>query len=445
MATITSLGAGSGLDLEGLVTKLMAAEQAPLTALQKKESSYNTQISAYGSLKSKLSSLQTAAKALVPTGTQSALNKFATYTTSSSDSTIASASASSGAIAGTYSLNVTKLAVAQTSLSAASTSPSIGDTLTIAYASPTDSRNKTFTIDSSNNSLSGLRDAINNANIGISATIITGTGGPQLSLTGQGGTANAFTLTGTGNLANVFTTPTTADNAQFSINGISATSSTNTVTGALDGMTLTLSKIGTTTIGVTQDNTTNLTSSLNAFISAYNDAVSLMTTQGAYNKTTKTGGPLQGNSTLRDAQATVRNTMFSTASAGTSTYKRMSDIGVSLGADGKLSLDSSKLSKALAADANGVASVVSAIGTAYNSGLDRLVGTSGSIQTATDSTNKLIKSSTDQEAKIQLRLTALEARYRKQFSALDTLVSNMKSTSTYLTQQLSSLSSSSSK
>lgn len=441
MATITSLGAGSGLDLESLVSKLMDAERAPLTALQTKQSSYNSQISALGSLKSKLAELQTAANALKPNAGQSALDKFASYSATSSDSTIASATATSGAVAGSYPLIVTQLAQPQRSLSNAppAITPTIGDTLSFSFATNGATRDKTITIDSTNNSLPGLRDAINNANMGISATIVNGTNGAQLILTGAEGAANAFTLSGTGNLASAFTTQATAQDATFSINGIASTSSTNTASGVIDGVTLNLSKTGSTTISVAKDNSTNLTTALNAFIKAYNDATALMKTQGAYDQTTQKAGALQGNSTLRDAQSSMRGMLFSTTSSGTSAYQRLSDIGVSVAADGTLKLDSTKLNSALAADANGVAGVVSAVGTAYSSKLERIVGTSGSIQIATDSTNKLIKSITDREAVLERRLTTIEARYRKQFSALDTLVAGMKQTSTYLSQQLANL------
>lgn len=446
MATITSLGAGSGLDLESLITKLMDAERTPLTALQTKQSSYNSQISALGSLKSKLADLQTAANGLKPSTGQSALDKFASYTATSSDTTIASPTATTGAVAGSYSLVVTQLAQAQRSLSNAppAVTPTIGDTLSFSFATNGATRDKTITIDSTNNSLSGLRDAINNANMGVSATIVNGTNGAQLILTGEEGAANTFTLTGTGNLASAFSMQTTAQDANFSVNGIASTSSTNQASGVVDGVTLNLGKTGSTTITVAKDNTTNLTTALNAFIKAYNDANSLMKTQGAYDQSTQKAGPLQGNSTLRDAQSSVRGLLFSTAASGTSAYKRLSDIGVSVAADGTLKLDSTKLGSALAADANGVAGTVAAAGAAYSNKLGQIVGSSGSIQIATDSTNKLIKNITDREAVLERRLTTIEARYRKQFTALDTLVAGMKQTSTYLTQQLANLTTSSS-
>lgn len=441
MATVTSLGSGSGLDLEGLVTNLMNAERAPLIALQKQEASYNSTISAFGSLKSKLSELQTAANGLKPSIGQTALDKFASFSTTIADSTIATATATTGAVKGNYALTVSKLALPQNSISTAPPAvlPTIGDTLSFSFASNAATRDKTITIDSTNNSLAGLRNAINDAKIGVSATIVNGKDGAQLILTGEEGVANGFTLTGTGGLATAFVGKQPSQDAEFTINGIAATSSSNKVTGTLDGVTLNLAKEGSSTFAVTQDNTTNLTTALNTFIQAFNDASTLMKSQGAYNQTTKVAGVLQGNGTLRSAQEALRSLVFNTTSGGTSSYQRLSDIGITVASDGTLNLDSSKLSNALSVDASGVAKVVSSVGTAYSKRLENFVGVSGSIQTATDSANKLLKSYSAREASLQLHLNTIEAQYRKRFTALDTLIAGMKQTSSYLAQQLASL------
>lgn len=437
MATVTSLGSGSGIDLEGLITNLMNAEKIPLTTLQAKESSFNSKISALGALKSKLASLQTAADGLKPSAGQTALNKFASFTATVADTSIASATASTGAVPGNYSIVVGKLAQAQRSVSAAlptPLAPAVGDSLSFTIGSDT----TTITIDSSNNSLSGLRNSINSANIGVKATIVNGTDGAQLILTGEEGAAKAFTLGGS--LASAFGAPeVAASDAEFTINGIAATSSSNKATGVLDGVTLNLTKLGTTTLTITQDNTANLTTALNAFITAANDANTLMKTQGAYDATTKKAGVLQGNSALRDAQNSLRGLIFNTTAGGTSAYQRLSDIGVGISADGTLKLDSGKLSAALAADPEGAAKVVAAVGSAFSDKLDSIVGTSGSIQTTTDGANKILKRLANQEEVLQRRLATIEAQYRKRFTSLDTLIAGMKQTSGYLAQQLANL------
>ena len=448
MATVTSLGAGSGLDLESLVTQLMTAEKAPLTALKKQETSFNTKISSLGTLKSKLSALQSASLALKANIGQTALSKFATFSASSSDSTIASASATTGAVAGTYSLNVTKLALADrfslaTAISPTATVGNIGDTLTFDFATPDaegNSRTKTITLDSNNNSLAGIRNAINSANMGVTAVIVNSSStSSQLVITGSEGLDNAITLSGS--LATLFNQSAVADSATFNIGGVDVTSNSNTTSKAIDGVTINLSKLGSTTLSVTAEYSTKLTSALNDFIKAYNDANSTMTTMGAYNATTKTAGALQGNSVLRDAQQETRRLVFNTTAGGTSSYQRLSDLGVSVGTDGSLALDASKLEKALASDPSAVATLVDKVGNAYNSTLEKIVGLSGKIQIATDSANSMIKELTKRQDALSSRLEQIEARYRKQFSALDTLVAKLNSTSTYLSQQLASLSS----
>lgn len=479
---ISSLGVGSGLDLSGLLTNLMQSEQQPLLALQQKEASYQARISAFGSLKSALSSLQTTAQGFIPTTGQTAINKFATFKTSVADTTIALASASTGAVAGTYSLEVSALAQSHRLTSPDNTNVAgkaaltaglaAGGTLTInlgtltgtspalAFTADT-ARTVTVTV-AAGSTLETVRDAINAAATDgrISATIVNGTNGQQLVLSStKTGTANVMKLagiggldfdpvgSGSGNLSQAAASGgQTASDAAFKLNGIAATSSSNTVTGVLDGVTLTLIKtnIGTpTSLTVSKDSTTSLTSAITSFIKAYNDAAKSMKDLGYYDAGTKKAGALQGDATLRGAQSQVRN-FLQTSAGGTSTYQTLSDIGVSLEKDGTLKLDSSKLTKAVEADYAGVTSLVSTVGSAFKSGLDGLVGTKGNIAAATDSANRLIKDLGKRQTVLLDRLTQVEARYRKQFSALDTLVASMNKTSSYLTQQLANLPGSSS-
>ena len=286
MATITSLGVGSGLDLESLVTSLMAVESKPLTALQTRAASYSSKISSLGSLKSTLSSLQTAAAAMKTATGKTALTTFASYSASTADTTIATATATTGAVAGTYTLNVTQLATAQrfestTFSSTTDAVGTVGDTMTFDFATPDDegnSRSVTITLDSSNNSLTGLRNAINGADMGVTATIVNGSSGPQLIFTGEQGLDNEITLSGT--LATQFTEKVSAQNAEFTVNGIASTSSTNNASDVLDGVAIALVKEGTTTLTVAADYSTNITSALNNFITAYNAANSTMTRWG---------------------------------------------------------------------------------------------------------------------------------------------------------------------
>jgi len=463
MATITSLGVGAGMDLEGLVQSLMQIERRPLTALENQSKSYSAKISALGALSSKLSALQTAAKNLTPATLQTPIDKFATYKGTVGDTSIASASVSTGAVTGSYSLEVTQLAQGQRLTSnpfagGASSAIATG-TLTIDFGTMSDGtfnidndRQATIQITSDNNTLSGLRNAINQANLGLSATIVNGTNGAQLVITGKDGSDQTFKLSGlsgfefdpesTAPSAN-FSAFRPALNAEFSLNGISASSTSNTVTNVLDGVTLTLSKQSapgvSTTLEITRDNSSKLKEGVEAFIKAYNEAAGTMQTQGAYNVETKTAGALQGNSVLRDAQITLSSLLFSTTAGGSSPFQRFSDLGISLDASGNLKLNSEKLDAAIAADATGVANLVAKVGKEYDQSIERVIGLSGSIKISTDSMNRMIRDLDKRQEAIGNRLVTIEARYRKQFGSLDTLMSSLNKTSSYLAQQLSNL------
>ena len=556
MATISSLGSGSGIDLEGLLTKLMTAEQAPLTALQTRQSSYTTRISSLGTLNSALANLQTAAAAMKTSVTQTAASKFASYSASVADTTIATATTTTGAAAGSYSLSNIVLATAQKITKTGITVPSVAGSLSIKVGSGTA---VTVNLDA-DSTLSTVAAKINESGAGVTASIVTSDGVSQLTLTANntgaantisisgsdigGGTAwsSAFdysamptwtgssgsaipagagtlsvkvgsasavdvaiganatlddvvtaingantgatasivtdgatsylkltansagaTVTVTGsesgggtawadyatagtsnNTSNSWTQKDAAGDASLTIDGVAVTSASNTVT-SINGLSIGLLKAGSTTVTVSKDTTSSLKSALNAFITAYNSANSTMASLGTYNATTKIAGALQGNSTLRSAQSQTRALLFDTTTGGTSAYQRLSDIGVTIAKDGSLSLDSTKLTKAINADYTSVATLVTKVGAAYDTTLNSIAGKNGSIATATNGANESIKQLTKRQTELTTRLTKIEAMYRKQFTTLDTTIAQLKNTGTYLTQQIAALNTSSSK
>ena len=448
MASVTSLGVGSGLDLEGMITKLMAVEQQPLTVLQKKVTSYNTRISSFGSLSSVLGSLQTAAAAMKPSSTQTAVDKFATYSASVADPTLASATSTTGAVSGTYSLSNIVVATAQQIRKTGITVPSGAGTLSIQVGT-----GAAVNVDiAAGSTLADVSNAINKSAAGISAVIVNDGTSDHLILSAKDtGTANKISITGSGTgwasspfdysatVANSWTQSSAAANATLNVNGIAVSSASNTLTSAVSGVTLNLLKAGSTTLTINKDTTSSLTSALNTFVSAYNSANSTMGGLGAYNATTKTAGALQGDSTLRTAKSQVSNLLFSTAAGGSSAYQHLADIGVSLAKDGTLSIDSARLNTAITSDYAGVANLLAAVGDAYNTTLTDIVGSSGSVVSATKSATAMIKTNTDRQTVLSARLKTIEANYRKQFTALDTLVASLNKTSDYLTQQLAAL------
>lgn len=479
MATITSLGSGSGLELESLVTKLMAAESVSLTTLQTKQASYETKISAMGSLRSVLSSLQTAASNMVPSTLQSTSDKFGTYTATLANTSVATATATSGAVAGSYSLEVSQLAQGQRlTSSAVSSSSSIttnGGTLTLSLGSMNSTTGlyeadsaRTYSISlSAGATLSDLRDAINDSDAGVTASIINGTSGAQLVLTGPEG-ANSIMRLSSSTTVDTDTSVETDDisgfnydpdvstsqdmtqsveaiDAAFTLNGIAATSHSNTVSDVLDGVTLELTgtNVGSaTTLKITEDFSTKLTESLQAFVTAYNSAYSTMSSLGAYDTETEVAGALQGNSTLRLAMTQIRQNIFGITSGNSSSaYQTLSNIGVSISSSGTLSIDTTKLNAAIKADSSTVTDLITNVGNTFDETIDNLIDTDGSVTIATNGLNTTVKDLEDQQTRMQDRLDAIEARYRAQFSALDTLVASLTSTGDYLTSFISSLSS----
>ncbi|MDD2741877.1 MAG: flagellar filament capping protein FliD [Rhodocyclaceae bacterium] len=475
---ISSLGAGSGIDLNGILTSLMSAERQPLLALKSKEASFQAKISALGNLRSSLSSLQTASQSMSLTTGQTANSKFASFRASVADTSIATTLASAGAVAGSYSLEVSSLAVNQRLTTPDSTDTTnsatlaagllAGGTLKIelgtltgstgSYAYAADSARELNITVAANSTLEQVRDAINTAasDSRVSATIITGTNGKQLVLsTGETGLSNVMQLSGidglnfdpTGTLPSVLSQDPAkggqeASNAAFSINGIAGTSSSNSVTGALDGVTLELLKktaAGTpTTLTVTKDSTTQLNAALTSFVKAYNESAGVMKNLGYYDPATKQAGALQGNSTLRGVQNEMRS-LLQTRAGGTAASQTLSDLGVEIQRDGTLKLDSVKLNKAIEADFVGVGDLVSKVGSAFNTSITNATSSSGSISSATESTNRLISDINKRSTVLQSRLVDVENRYRKQFSSLDSIVTGLKNTSTYLTGQLANL------
>jgi flagellar hook-associated protein 2 len=468
-------GVGSGLDIKTLVSNLMAVEQQPLKNLTTQEAKYQSKLSSLGSISGALSSLQVAAKALA---SASAVNNSASV----SDGSVLTATAGSQAQAGKYSVTVNKLAQPQKLLAAgvASTSSAIGSgsdtTLTFtfgtitgapdgagSYPSPTTfAANAAKTpvaviITSSNNTLAGIRDAINAAGAGVTAGIINdgGTSPYRLTITSNDtGLANSLKISSSDDSAVAGTigallayNPASADgtagtqklsqtqaarNADLIIDGVAITSASNTVAEAIQGVTLTLAKEATSQVTVAR-NTSGISTSLSALVSAYN------TVNSAIARPTAKGAVLQGDSGVLALQRQVVNLLGGLYNSG-GAYTRLSDLGVSFQKDGSLVLDSAKLGTALSANTAAVAALTTALGNAIDSAATGLIGSAGPISTKTESINLSIKAIGSRRTAMQSHLDDVQARYMKQFSALDTLMSNMNATSTYLTQQLASIS-----
>jgi flagellar hook-associated protein 2 len=366
---LTSSGIGSGLDVNTIVAKLMSVEQQPLTLLDQKQSSYQTDLSAYGTLNSLISAFQGAMKNLSDTASYQGLSA------SPGDASVFTASATSAAAPGNYSVSVTNPAqtqiMAAAGIASAQNASSTG-TLTIQVGS---GMAATVTIDASNNTLEGLRTAINAAGVGVTATIVNdGSASPYKLVLSANATGASNTIQITNNLAAGELHDAVASlaevragkDAELTVNGVAVKSASNSVTTVIPGVTLNLLKAGDTTLSVSRNNAT-MQASVTAFVNAYNNVNSTIASLTSYNATTKQGGPLLGDSLAQNLQTQIRS-ILTRAVAGTGgTLTTLSQIGVSFQKDGSLAVDSTKLGNAITANYSGIAALFSVQGKSSNS------------------------------------------------------------------------------
>lgn len=443
MATITSAGIGSGLNVTELVSQLVAAERAPAdNRLNAIESTTKAQISAFGSIKAALSGVESALKKL--DGTGSLPGRKATADADAGFTATASATAALGR----YSIVVEQLATAQKlqSAAAASTTQIGNGTLTFRVGA-----GDAFdvTIAPGQGTLADIRDAINTqaAGKGVTATLVRGDAGDVLVLGAtQPGTGGSLTITasgGDGGLAVLATTggtmtvSTPAQDAKISVDGISRTHSGNRLTDLIDGVTLDLTqaKPGEAfTLDIGADASTLKASLLN-FISAYNTALGALRTQSAAGGEGKTAGPLSGDAAPRAIMQSLRNAVGNS-------YAELSALGLKTAVDGSLSLDGSKFDSAIAANPLAVKNLLgenAEFGKNVRDMLHNFVGDQGLLSSRSDSLNARMKSVTQQRADLDARMERVDAAYRRQFTALDAMMAQMQTTSSYITQQLGAL------
>lgn len=437
--TITNAGVGSGLDLETLISNLVSAERAPTqTRLTQQQSTLTAQLSAVGTFKSVLSNLQDKLDALKSDGTLS------TLTASSSDEDTFTATATSKATRGSYAVEVLNLATtskqASDAYASADTALGAGD-VTISVGGQA----FTVTLGDSDNSLADLKNAINKAsdNTGVTATLITESGGTRLMLTSNDTGADQ-TVTVSSSLIS-FTEKQAAQDAHLRVDGYDVYSGSNTVSDAIEGVTLALvaaDEGSTKTLTLALDNGA-AKSAIQAFVSAYNSAVTTMSSLTKYDAASKTAAVLNGDAMVRGAQSTLRNIIGGGVS-GAGTFQYLSQLGITAAADGTLSVDSDKLDDALQTDGVSVQKLFGgdgALASQLDAAIDRIVGDDGLIDARDDALQARLDDIDDQFDDLDRRMDKVEARYRQQFTALDSLISSMQTTSTFLTQQLQQIAS----
>ena len=453
MASLSSPGIGSGLDVNGLVTQLVAAAKtAPQNAIDKRRDTNGAELSAIGSLKSALSAFQDSLSSLAD---GSAFTQFlATASSTDHFSAIADATAA----AGTYSVDVQQLATAEKASSgafAANTTLSTGQ-LTIAVGT----KSMTISVGSGTSSLAQLAGAINrNANNpGVTAAVVHAADGDHIVLAStKTGAANAFSVTGTGDVAGLSYDPATgtggltsvthAQDAKLSIDGFDVTSASNAVQGAIQGVTINLTAVsGTTpdTLTVAADND-SIQKAVQTFVDNYNKLVGTTKTLTSYDSGSGQAGALLGDSTLLGITSRLSRSLGTQFGSSGDAVRSLADIGIKFEVDGSLSLDDDKLSAALAGSPEQVRTLfgnAAGLGKSLTPMLEGYLQTGGILDGRTDSLNQSNKSLDDQQSQLDARMDALTQMYTAQFTKLDQLLTSLNSTSSFLTQQLANVSSS---
>jgi flagellar hook-associated protein 2 len=477
---MTSIGTinlvNGGLDVTSIVDNLVTAAQTPITNLQTQTTSYQNKISAYQTLNSNMLALQTSVESLLFNGETAPLSMpsdfssrfntsiFALRTATSSNQSVVTATADKGMATGNYSISISQLAKFDSYASNNFSSDTGQTTQTgeLVIQKGSDAGNAVHvTIDSTNNTLEGIKDAINEKNAGFTASVVNdGSSSPyRLVITSDdSGLANALKITnnltvGTGSSLSL-SVATAAQDAKLTVNNIDITSSSNAVTNAVEGMTFNLNaESGDAVVTVNRD-VDSIVAGVKDFISKYNDFTSYVTSQSAYDSTTKSAGLLSGDPTIRDAQNQVATAVTQNVTSNGSAFSTLSQAGISMANDGTLSLDETKLRNALSTnfsdtarlfladgtdDDGNTTSLLPALETRLKNFTDSLDGpitnATGALQTDITSINNEIK---QMQARLDIQQQLWIAEYTQANQALQQLTVMQAS----ITSQLSSLSSS---
>ncbi|WP_324657561.1 flagellar filament capping protein FliD [Burkholderia thailandensis] len=467
---ISGATGNSSMDVNSLVTALVNAKTAGQSAaLSTSVATDQTTLSALGTLKAALTALQAGIGSL---GDGTLTQKF----TATATGTGLTATTGAGAVAGSYSVAVTQIATSQTLSSGAfNATQQLGTgTLTLSVGG----KSTSISIDSTNNTLSGIASAINSApnTPGVTATIVTGTDGAHLvlrsattgaanvinvgvsNLSGDNGlsslavTSTASTTGGQSTIQSggsiAWTQSTSAQDAEFTVGGIAASSASNAVSGAIAGVTLNLTQaaVGTTqTLNVTTDTTAQATAITNV-VNLYNTVVTTMSSLSSLSgagTSSQRAGPLLGDSTLNMIQNSLARVVGAGVTTGGSTVS-LASIGITFAdgatstqADGTLTIDTTKLNAALQNSPSTVAAVFNStngIGAQLNTTIQNYVQTGGVFDTRSNALNQDLKSLAQQQTQLASYASQLTSQYNAQFTALNTLMAQMNSNSNYLTQ-----------
>ncbi|MFT3858031.1 MAG: flagellar filament capping protein FliD [Aquabacterium sp.] len=467
--TLSSLGVGSGLDANSIVTKLVELERQPITLLQKRTESLQTKISAFGQIQSSVSSLRDAARKLANP------DIWGTTKATVADTSVASFSTSSGAQTGDYSIQVTNLAAAQSVVTknrVANSAATVGSgTLTFdkgnwsgtsftASGSPV-----SVTIDAGD-SLEKIRDKINQSGAPVLASIVTDSGGARLVMTSRTtGAEGGFRIQATDSDGNSTDDqglsslafdldPATATSgtdrtreakdALAKINGVEVTSKTNTFSDVLPGISFTVLKEGASSnVSVAQDNDT-ISKAITDFATSFSSLITMLRSNTKYDDATKTAGTLQGDGTAVSILNQFRS-IIGSSSGASSVFATLSSIGVEMQSGGTLTVNSTKLTNALGklsevkklfSNVDNLNSANDGVATKLRALADNMLGFEGAITNRTAGLNKAVQDNQKREDEMDARVALYEKRLRAQYTALDKQMSQISGTSSYVTQMI---------
>ena len=458
-STISFSGVGSGIDFGVVRDAILAQRSIPIQQIQSKANDYSSRINSLKQLNTALASLTTAAEGLKNRELGTGRNVI------TGDATLVTATATSVASLGSFDLNVSRIATTLSQSSRAYTS----STATVLAGAATEatfelrkggaSEGTLITIDSTNNTLAGLRDAINAADAGVTATIvdISGDGTQQRIVlnskeTGASGRVELIETSATGTATDLSLTslnPPDGDfaklDAAFTLNGLNLTRSSNTFSNAVEGVTITIKKAGTTSVNVTQSN--DIENKLRAFVNAYNgiqDAIASQYTKDGRGRPT---GVLAGDSTLRGIQQELRSAVGAISDDNGGAFSSLSQIGVTSTDDGHLVFDSTVYSEKFKTNSDDIRSLLfgktenetglfQSIHSVSNGLSDSVIG---SVQTTIQGYQSSVTSLNNTVTKRQESLSRLRDSLIKQFSIADAAIGELNSQQSSLKSIISSL------
>lgn len=438
---LSSPGIGSGLDVKSIVSQLVALERRPIELLQEQKSKLTTQLSSVGLLQSYMANVQSIA------GQLARPDSWTRSVASSGDATAVGATALPSATPARYSVEVLSLATAQ---SLSTVAGAITDASNMGAGTLTITRGTTATpiTIADGTSLAGVRDQINAAAAGVTASIINDGVGPRLVLAAaETGVANAVTVAvsgATGQLS-ALTYPAGMNqdrppaDAVLRINGMQITSPTNSLSGVVEGLNLNLLKATTGPVQITVGHdTAAMKKGITDFVSAFNEVSKYLATQTKYDEATKAAGALQGDRSAVSLHNRLRG-LLQQSSTASSVYDRLGDLGLDLQRDGTIKIDNSKLDAALAAPAElsrAFTTLQTGFGRRFKALADSVLGTDGLLTTRTSGLRDSISRNDKDQKRIEDRIARVQERLTRQYSALDTSLNSLNGLGSFVQQQI---------